>query len=124
MEEPTVLKEKLKASTERHRQAFENELDHIATNIEKTSKTVLWVGGGLVLGYQIYRLLRAKNGLEGKSPEATKQLPARQQKQSITQDLIDELAIYLLGVVKKKLIEFLEKNTDGSKPVQNNPRTK
>ena len=116
--QPTLLKQKLKASTEQHRQEFEKELENIVANIDKIGKTLLWVGGGLVLGYQIFKLLKAKDQPSDKGDAPVNLSPASQQKQGIAQSLVDELALYLLNIVKKKLIEFLDNHTHESTPVR------
>ena len=103
----TVSKrEQLVKESDAYRDAIKNQVQDIKTSAEQWAKTVLIIGGTIVLAYTFVKTLLGK----GKSNENTN-LPATTSERhdyGIFNKVMEQIAFFLMAIAREKLMEFLK----------------
>ncbi len=121
------LKQTLRESSDRHRAAFEEGLDEWVDNVGSLGKNTLLIGGGIILGYQVFKLLLPREGNVSKG-SPTNEVPSALPATGLTTlvkskpttrlghlkiQLIEEAKMLLLREIRKYLEAYLEDTKNG-----------
>ncbi len=101
----------LSLAAEKYKQAIENQVGDLKANAGKIGKNALIIGGTLVAGYLVVRLLVGKEK-PGKvqTPAENRYLPVAPVKREFTLvNLIkQQIALFLVAIAKEKIIQVIE----------------
>jgi len=101
----------LSRTTEKYKQAIENQVDDLKVNAGKIGKNALIIGGTLVASYLIVRLLVGKGkSKETAAPKENRYLPVAPVKResSIVSLIKQQIALFLIAIAKEKITKAIE----------------
>lgn len=104
-------KASLNRATEKYKKAIESQVDDLKANAGKIGKNTLIIGGTLVAGYLIVRLLVGKDKSTQLSFEKEERsLPAAPVKReyAIVSLIKQQIALFLIAIAKEKLLHAIE----------------
>jgi hypothetical protein len=107
-EEKQISKrEKLVHESDVYKEAIIDQVEDIKSSMEQWLKTVLVIGGTIVISYTFVRSLIHKK----ERSDENENLPARThaEKDSIANRIMEQIAFFLMSVAREKLMEFLKK---------------
>jgi len=103
-------KEDLQKSSKEYQKALEEDLDHLLKRSKEILIGAAVVGAGFWITYKIFKSL-SSNKSEDSDPRASE--PTQQSSEPGVMDVIKlavmkELALFLLGIVKEKVTEYVQ----------------
>ncbi|MDJ1470945.1 hypothetical protein QNI19_34790 [Cytophagaceae bacterium DM2B3-1] len=104
-------KASLNRATEKYKKAIENQVGDLKANAGKIGKNALIIGGTLVAGYLIVRMLVGKDKTTKLSFEKEERnLPAAPVKResAIVSLIKQQIALFLIAIAKEKLLQVIE----------------
>ncbi|MDJ1484022.1 hypothetical protein QNI16_26230 [Cytophagaceae bacterium YF14B1] len=104
-------KASLNRATEKYKKAIENQVGDLKANAGKIGKNALIIGGTLVAGYLIVRVLVGKDKTTQLSFEKEERnLPAAPVKResAIVSLIKQQIALFLIAIAKEKLFQAIE----------------
>ena len=106
-DEKSLLKrEKLVKESDIHKEALKEQVEDIKSSAEQWLKTILVVGGTIIISYTFVK------SLFNKDPKSNNEnLPARAglERDGIAQRVLEQIAFFLMAVAREKLMDFLKK---------------
>ena len=120
--EDKLVKESLRKSADSFKASLEHEIGESMVELEKAAKIAAAVGGGLLLGYSIYKIFfekeetpKKKKGWKGK--KGKKGMYEESLMSSIFRPIVaagaEVASQYLLAMAKQKLEAYLQELTEG-----------
>jgi hypothetical protein len=110
-----VHKERLKHSTEDLKKALEVEIDRVRENASEWGKVILIAGGTLLLTYTVVRSFRKSKTKKYQTVEQAYYPAPVKQSNLIAKRIFEHIAFFVLGMVKQKLVEYLEQRKNHEK---------
>ncbi len=104
-------KAQLSQATEKYKKAIENQVVDLRANAGKIGKNALVIGGVLLVSYAVVRLLVGKEKTKKIEEQEKRFLPvaAVKKESRIVSMIKQQIALFLLGIAKQRIAEFLEK---------------
>ncbi len=127
------VKTALLKQSEQHREGIEQEVRELSDRTEKFLTNALIIGGTLAASYLVVRMITG-SPKSGKSSRKKKTLLASAPDSEAAEEsspgivsqvgtaLASQAAIFLLGIAKQKLADYIE-SAFSEKPVENNERS-
>ena len=116
----TETKEQLKATSKQYEKALEDDLDSLLERAKTIALGTVAVGAGFWIAYRIFKSI---NSSDSEETEAHQERAHTDDEPSfgtiLKQAIVKELAIFLLGILKDKITEYLQRElTDEKDPEQ------
>lgn len=105
----------LEQSSMAHREAFENELSEAVDRAKSIGTSALVIGGGFVVSYYIIKKLTTRKTVKKikttKDPDKINEVVIHKQPTvfaTVRNVVMTEIAVFLLGIAKQKLVNYIE----------------
>jgi len=104
-------REQLVADSEAHKDAIRNQVIELKSSAERWMKTVLVIGGTIVIAYSFVRAL-----IDQRGSKSNPDLPVKTNHGAnlgIFNSVMQQIAFFLMAMAREKLMEFLNNYSKG-----------
>lgn len=116
MKNTSKSKEQLEASSEEYREALEHDMHDLVERAKSILTGAVVVGAGFWVAYRLFKSLTENNSKEVDHVDYDASGTSSQDEPSvwsvIKHTLMKELAIFILGILKEKIVEYMQEITN------------
>ena len=118
LKELTQRKLALKQDSEDFKLAVETDVEELKVEAKEKGTLVLVIGGSLLVVYGLFRVFSDLTGGDAKKSKKSKYMPAlrgKGNKNPLFQTVMNQIALFLLGIAKQKITVFLKEEQKNGK---------
>jgi len=119
MSKKAYTKEELSKTSKAYEEALEEDLDQLLNRSKEILVGAAVIGAGFWIAYKIFKSFTSNNGEGDHTPDKVPQDERSSEPgvmDIVKQTIMKELAIFLLGIIKEKVAEYVQnvaEKTDG-----------
>lgn len=102
----------LELANAKFREALDEQIKGIEGDVEVWSKRALVFGGALFVGYSVFRLFSGEEETTDSTPQMATIVSQRES--GIVRLIKQQISLFILGVARKTLLDFLNLNDRGA----------